>query len=202
MVASIYVHPSALNESEDVGKGTRIWAFAHVMKGSAIGENCNVGDHAFVEGGARIGNGVTLKNGVSVWDGVELEDYVFVGPNAVFTNDRFPRSPRNPVATARYAASNWCERTTVRYGASIGANATVVCGISIGRYSLVAAGAVVTKDVPDFSFMAGCPAVQRGYVCACGVTLSGALNRPTCSVCDRTYSLTDQGLALAEGDPI
>ncbi|MEK6677557.1 MAG: acyltransferase [Planctomycetota bacterium] len=164
-----FVHPTALCESDSVGDGTRIWAFAHVLQGAVVGKNCNIGDHAFVEGGATLGNGVILKNGVMVWDGVSIEDYVFVGPGVVFTNDRYPRSRHLPEAAERMRnAESWLIRTTVQTGASIGAGAVILCGITIGRYAMIAAGALVTRDVPDHTLVKGHPASLAGYVCRCG----------------------------------
>jgi UDP-2-acetamido-3-amino-2,3-dideoxy-glucuronate N-acetyltransferase len=195
MENKVFVHAKAINESEQVGGGTRIWAFAHVMRGAVIGTHCNIGDHAFIECGAVLGDGVTVKNGVLVWEGVELEDFVFVGPATVFTNDRFPRSPRNPVVHKRYQTKAWLERTRVREGASLGANCTLVCGVTIGRYAMVAAGAVVRKDVPNFRIVAGCPAREIGFACMCGQTLpaKGVLR---CSACGRTYSKEGVSLKL------
>ncbi len=162
-----FVHPAALVESSDVGGGTRIWAFAHVLHGARIGRACNIGDHCYVEGGAVLGDGVTLKNGVAVWDGVVLEDDAFVGPNAVFTNEKVPR----PANIRRYRsgeASFRPVRTLVRRCVSIGANATIVCGVTVGEHAFVAAGAVVTRDLPPFSLAQGVPARVVGHVCACG----------------------------------
>ena len=167
-----FIHPHALVESESIGAGTRVWAFAHVLSGAVVGADCNVGDHAFVEGGAVLGDRVTLKNGVAVWQGVTLEDDVFVGPYAVFTNDLVPRSKRPWTMVP----------TLVRQGASIGANATIVCGITIGRYAMVGAGAVVTKDVPDHALVVGCPARPVGLVCVCGRRLPGG-DAPICAAC-------------------
>jgi UDP-2-acetamido-3-amino-2,3-dideoxy-glucuronate N-acetyltransferase len=150
-----FVHEKAICESEKIGKNTRIWAFCHIMKDVEIGEDCNFGDGSFVESGVKIGNRVTVKNHISIWNGVEIEDDVFLGPNCVLTNDLFPRSKV-------YHPENI--RTLIRKGASIGANATIVCGITLGKYSMVAAGAVVTKDVPDFALMVGVPAKISGYV--------------------------------------
>ena len=191
----IFVHPRALNESRRVGKGTRIWAFAHIMEGAVIGRDCNIGDHCFVETGAVIGCGATVKNGVFVWDGVVLADYVFVGPNAVFTNDRRPRSPRGPGARERYAGRNWLEPTRVCEGATIGANATVRCGVRIGRYAMIAAGAVVTRDVADFELVAGGPARNAGWVCMCGERLADG-HAPVHCTCGRKYHFEDHHLAL------
>lgn len=194
MADDVFVHPLALNESSRVGCGTRIWAFAHVMKDAEVGEHCNIGGHAFIESGAILGNGVTIKNGVSVWEGVTLEDYVFVGPNAVFTNDLYPRSPRNPELAARYNSKWWLVRTLVREGASVGANATVRCGVTIGRYALIAAGAVVTKDVPDHALIAGVPGRAAGFVCMCAARLDEKALQ--CESCGRAYERVGAGIAL------
>jgi UDP-2-acetamido-3-amino-2,3-dideoxy-glucuronate N-acetyltransferase len=153
--ADYYRHPNALVESESIGARTRIWAFAHVLPGARIGEDCNICDGVFVEGKAVVGNRVTVKCGVELWDGVELEDDVFVGPNATFTNDRFPRSREYPEAFLK---------TIVRKGASIGANATILPGLTIGKRAMVGAGAVVTKDVPANAVVIGNPATICSYV--------------------------------------
>ena len=154
MEKSFFVHPHALCESDDIGERTRVWAFAHVMKNARIGADCNIGDHAFVESGVVMGDRVTVKNGVAIWDGVTVEDDVFLGPNCVLTNDLMPRS-------RVYHAEN--VRTLIRRGASIGANATIVAGTTLGEYCLVGAGAVVTKDVPPFAIVVGNPAKQIGW---------------------------------------
>ncbi len=195
MGLDFFVHPQALNESSEIGAGTRIWAFAHVMKGAVVGENCNIGDHAFIETGAVVGNGVIIKNGVGVWQGVRLEDAVFVGPFAVFTNDRFPRSRHNPHAAARYQDDRWLERTTIRKGASLGANSTIMCGVTVGQYAMVAAHAFVRENVPDFALVAGLPGRVIGYVCACGLKLpsAGALR---CSGCGAEYESAGNGLRM------
>jgi UDP-2-acetamido-3-amino-2,3-dideoxy-glucuronate N-acetyltransferase len=150
----LFIHPQAICESSRVGKGTRIWAFAHVLPGAQIGENCNICDGVFIENDVQIGNEVTIKNGVQVWDGVRLGHRVFVGPNATFTNDRFPRSKQYPEKFAQ---------TTIRDDASIGANATILPGVKIGRGAMVGAGAVVLRDIPDRAVVAGNPARVIGY---------------------------------------
>jgi acetyltransferase-like isoleucine patch superfamily enzyme len=184
--ANVFVHDKALCESAEVGEGTRIWAFAHVMSGARIGRDCNVCDHAFVESGARIGDRVTVKNGVLVWDRVSVEDDVFLGPNVVFTNDFNPRAAfKKPPSDFR--------PTLVRRGASIGANATIVCGVQIGEQAFVGAGAVVTRDVPAHALVVGNPATQAGWICACGETLGEAL---ACS-CGRGYRKIDDTAGLA-----
>ena len=154
-MAEVFVHERGICESENVGAGTRIWAFAHVLPGATIGADCNVCDGVFVEDGVKVGDRVTLKSGVQLWTGVELEDDVFVGPNATFTNDPFPRSRQY---LEEYA------RTVVREGASIGANATILPGLEIGRGAMVAAGAVVTRPVPPHAIVKGNPARISGYV--------------------------------------
>ena len=178
------VHPTAIVESQHIGEATRIWAYAHVLPGAAIGRNCNLGDHVFVEGGVNIGDNVTIKNNVCVWEGVTLEDDVFVGPSVVFTNDRQPRSPRMPEARERYHdKTNWLVATVVERGATLGANATLLGGIRIGRYSFVAAGATVTRNVAPFALVAGCPARPVGHVCRCGTRLGPNFPSTTCPSC-------------------
>jgi UDP-2-acetamido-3-amino-2,3-dideoxy-glucuronate N-acetyltransferase len=184
MKTNFFQHPSALVETMTVGRGTRIWAFAHVLKGARIGRHCNIGDHCFIEGGAQLGDNVTVKNGVAIWEGVAVRENAFIGPCAVFTNDLAPRSPRFPGAARRYQSKAWLSRTVVERGASIGANATVLCGLRIGRFAMIAAGAVVTHDVPAYALMVGVPARQTGWVCECGARLvengCGAASCPTC----------------------
>jgi UDP-2-acetamido-3-amino-2,3-dideoxy-glucuronate N-acetyltransferase len=152
---TLFVHPNALCESSEVGARTRIWAFAHVLAGARIGADCNICDHVFIENDVIIGDRVTIKSGVQVWDGVRLEDDVFIGPNATFTNDRFPRSKHPP---QQFTPTLVCEH------ASIGANATILPGITIGRDAMVGAGAVVTRSVPPAAIVAGNPARIIGYV--------------------------------------
>ena len=181
----ILLHPTAQVESEDVGSGSRIWAFAHVLKGATIGRNCNIGDHCFIEGGVKVGNDVVIKNAVSLWTGVSIEDRCFIGPNVVFTNDRVPRAG---------AYREQYDRTLIREGASIGANATLVCPLEIGRYALVGAGAVVTGDVPDFGLVFGNPARMVGFVCKCGQRLNLGLDedRTTRCSCGTSYEKREQ----------
>ncbi len=182
--AHFFAHPKALVESRAIGAGTRIWAFAHVMDGAIVGNHCNICDHAFIESHAVLGNNVTIKNGVSVWDGVVLEDDVFVGPNAVFTNDINPRAAIKKTRE-QFAA------TRVRQGASIGANATLVGGITIGRFAFIGAGAVVLRNVPDYAVVVGNPARHVGYMCECGAKLN-----PTFACqCGRQYRKLGERLA-------
>lgn len=182
-----YQHPLALVESTRIGAGTRVWAFAHVMNGAHIGRDCNIGDHAFVESGARLGNGVTVKNGVAIWEGVTLHDFVFAGPNAVFTNDLRPRSPRFPGGKVRYKDKSWLSKTNVKRGASIGANATVVTGVTIGEFAMIGAGAVVSRNVPPHALWLGVPGKLAGYVCECGEKLSFDGNHARCKACGAKF---------------
>jgi len=152
---SFFQHPQSLVESQTIGDGTRIWAFAHVLPAARIGSECNICDHVFIENDVVIGDRVTIKCGVQIWDGVRLEDDTFVGPNVTFTNDLFPRSKVYPDAFAQ---------TIIRKGASIGANATILAGVTIGRNAMVGAGAVVTKDVPPNAIVVGNPARIKGYI--------------------------------------
>lgn len=184
----MFVHPQGICESDQVGEGSRIWAFAHVMKNARIGAHCNIGEGAFIESGAVLGDHVTVKNGVAVWDRVEIESYVFLGPYCVFTNDRIPRSHPD----YRTGPAGW-EPTRVRSGATIGANATIVCGVTLGEWSFVAAGAVVTRDVPDHAMVAGNPARWIGWACRCGRRLPESLR---CS-CGLAYRMSEGKLAPA-----
>lgn len=180
---SIFMHPMALCESEDMGARTRIWAFAHVMKGAKVGTDCNVCNSVFIESGAVIGNHVTIKNAVLIWDRVTIEDEVFLGPNVVFTNDL------NPRVTVK-KASNDLMPTLVRHGASIGANATIVCGVTIGEHAFVGAGAVVIRDVPSHALVVGNPARQVGWMCTCGTKINMLLK---CEACNIRYFIEKTG---------
>ena len=174
-----FVHESSyLDEGAFIGEGTSIWHFSHVQKGARIGQNCTIGQNVNIANNVLIGNNVKIQNNVSVYEGVELEDYVFCGPSMVFTNIISPRCKYPQKGSSYYV------KTLVREGASIGANATIVCGHTIGRHAFIAAGAVVTSDVPDYALMAGVPAKKMGWVCECGEQLKGGM---TCKKCGRTY---------------
>lgn len=186
----VFVHEMALCESDEVGPGTRVWAFAHVMKGARVGAGCNICGGAFVESGAVLGDRVTVKNNVLVWDGVVVEDDVFLGPASVFTNDL------NPRAAVKKGRDEFLP-TLVRRGATIGANATVVCGLTIAEFAFVGAGAVVTRDVPSHALVVGNPARQVGWACACGERLPDGLE---CGACGRRYRRAGDGLAPSRPD--
>lgn len=192
----VFRHPSAVCESQNIGAGTHIWAFAHVMDGAVIGQNCNIGDHAFVETGAIIGDRVTIKNGVMIWDGVTIENDAFVGPGVIFTNDQHPRSRRLAEAKGRYKyKDNWMTQTKVLRGASIGAGAIILPGITIGRFAAIGAGACVTRDVPSHRLVVGNPAKETGWVCFCGMTLNETM---TCSDCNRRFRQQDNAIVPTE----
>ncbi|MBI4202477.1 MAG: N-acetyltransferase [Chloroflexi bacterium] len=185
-MSDFYVHESSiLDPGVRVGKGTRIWHFCHIMSGAEIGEDCNLGQNTFVGRNVKIGNKCKIQNNVSVYEGVTLEDGVFCGPSCVFTNDLNPR--------ALYPKQGDYVPTLVRHGASIGANVTIVCGVTIGRWAFIGAGAVVTNDVPDYALVYGVPAQLRGWVCECGVKLEFKGSEAVCTACERSYVLSPHG---------
>jgi len=200
---STFIHQSSfVDDGAVVGDGTKIWHFCHVMPGAVIGERCSLGQNVVVMPGTRIGNNVKIQNNVSIYEGVELEDDVFCGPSMVFTNVINPRS-----AVSRKSEY---KRTLVRRGATIGANATVVCGVTLGQYAFVGAGAVVTKDVKPFALVTGVPARQVGWMCVCGERLPATSGRKqgtgnddrnasiVCGACQRAYAVDDDNLRLAK----
>jgi len=177
-----FVHESSyVDDGAHIGKGTKIWHFSHVMPGAEIGENVSIGQNVNVGGKARIGNRCKIQNNISVYDDVELEDDVFAGPSMVFTNVFNPR--------AFIVRKHEYRKTLVRKGATLGANSTIVCGATIGRYAFIAAGAVVTADVPDFALMAGVPAKQKGWMCKCAVRLNFVGGKAKCEACGQSYVL-------------
>ena len=187
-----FVHESSyVDEPCEIGKGTKIWHFSHIMKNSKIGENCNIGQNVVISPNVILGNNVKIQNNVSVYTGVICEDDVFLGPSCVFTNVINPR--------AFIERKDEYKKTIVKKGASIGANATIVCGYNIGEYAFVGAGAVVTKDVPDYALVIGTPARVVGYVCKCGnKLLEQENNQYKCSICNKEYIFTDGNLKPRE----
>ena len=184
-MSGYFVHEtSAVDDNVVIGEGTRIWHFCHIQSGAVIGKNCSLGQNVNVSNNVKIGDGCKLQNNVSLYEGVELEDWVFCGPSCVFTNDLTPRA-KYPKGRAGY------RRTLLRTGASVGANATIVCGHTVGRWALIGAGAVVTSDVPDHALMLGVPARQAGWACECGSLLPEDL---VCPACGRRYRRGENGL--------
>lgn len=182
--AEVFIHESAyVDENVEIGKGTKIWHFSHILKGTKIGEKCVIGQNVAIGPDVIVGNNCKIQNNVSVYKAVKLEDDVFCGPSCVFTNVYNPRS--------FIERKNEFRQTLVKKGASIGANATVVCGTTVGRYAFVGAGAVVKKDVADYAIVAGVPARQVGWTCKCGTTLKFAGQEATCGSCGNKYKLTD-----------
>jgi acetyltransferase-like isoleucine patch superfamily enzyme len=184
---NVFIHPTAIVESDTVGEGTRIWGFSHVLKGAVIGKNCNVGDHCFIESGATIGDGVVIKNANMIWSGLQVEDSVFIGPNVIFTNDRYPRSRHLPAARNRYEDDSWLETTTIKRGATLGAASIILPGITIGEYALISAGALITKDVKPYAIKIGNPARQKAWACKCGHPLLFRMNFSECDHCNLKY---------------
>lgn len=175
-----YVHESSfVDEGAVIGAGTRIWHFSHVMPGAVIGERCNLGQNVVVMPRTRLGNNVKVQNNVSIYEGVELEDDVFCGPSCVFTNVINPRS--------HVSRKHEYLPTLVRRGATIGANATIICGSTLGAYSFIGAGAVVRGDVADYALMVGMPARRIGWMCQCGVRLTLQEGVATCAECGSSY---------------
>lgn len=180
-----FVHPtSEIDQEVVIGEDTKIWHFCHIQKQAVIGRSCTIGQNVNISEGVKIGSHVKIQNNVSVYSGVEIEDYVFCGPSCVFTNDTNPRS-KYPKGKQYY------KKTLIREGASIGANATIVCGHTVGKYALIGAGAVVASDIPDYALAVGMPARQAGWVCECGEKLAEDL---VCKACGRKYNRCDRGL--------
>jgi UDP-2-acetamido-3-amino-2,3-dideoxy-glucuronate N-acetyltransferase len=190
-MADYFVHESSyVDDGAVIGKGTKIWHFSHVMPGAVIGERCNLGQNVVVMPGTRLGNNVKVQNNVSIYEGVTLEDDVFCGPSMVFTNVLNPRS--HVSRKTEYRA------TLVKRGASIGANATVVCGVMLGEFAFVGAGAVITSDVPAYALMVGVPARRVGWMCQCGERLQLAGGKAACAACGARYEETGGVLRLTQ----
>lgn len=185
-MADFFVHESSyIDQDVQIGDGTKVWHFCHIQPGARIGKNCSLGQNVNIANNVIIGDEVKIQNNVSIYEGVELEDYVFCGPSMVFTNDLTPRS-KYPKGRGAYL------KTLVKKGASIGANATIICGNTIGSWAMVASGAVVTKNVPPHALMAGVPARQIGWVCECGQVLPETL---ACRSCTREYIIINGEMA-------
>jgi len=176
------LHSTALVESEEIGQGTQVWAYTHIMEGARVGKNCNIGDHCYIESGVVLGNGVILKNGNMLFKGVTIQDGVFVGPHVFFTNDLYPRSRWLPQMQWRDDEAVWLVSTLVKRGASLGSGAIILGGITVGEYAMVGAGAIATKDILPYALVRGNPARQAGWVCQCGQPLRFD---GRCSVCAR-----------------
>ena len=186
-----FVHAKGLVDAGcEIGSGTRIWANAHVMREAKVGSNCNIGENCFLESGVLVGNNVTIKNNVALYSGAIVEDDVFLGPSCVFTNVINPRAFISRKAEFR--------PTIVKRGASIGANATIICGTEIGRYAMIGAGSVVTRSIPDYALVYGLPATIHGYVCQCGEKLEFTSKIAKCPVCGKQYEKAETGVFLKE----
>lgn len=184
MSGNYFVHSSSfVDDDVTIGEGTKIWHFCHIQRGARIGRRCSLGQNVNISNHVTIGDACRLQNNVSIYEGVELENYVFCGPSCVFTNDLTPRA-KYPKGSAGY------KKTLVKEGASIGANATIVCGHTVGKWALIGAGAVVACDVPDHALMLGVPAKQAGWVCECGMRLrENGISYFRCPSCGRSYKI-------------
>ncbi len=196
MGEAFWAHETAcLDDPGAIGEGTRVWHFSHIAKGASVGPRCSIGQNVFIAPGAVVGAGVKIQNNVSVYDGVTLEDGVFCGPSVVFTNVINPRS--------HISRKHEYRPTLVRQGATVGANATILCGLTIGRFAFVGAGAVVTRAVPDFALVTGNPGRQQGWMCRCGIKLKlsvkGGRTRVSCQACRAGYRRSRTGLVEVEG---
>ncbi|MBR5217618.1 MAG: N-acetyltransferase [Oscillospiraceae bacterium] len=184
MEKKYFVHESSyVDEGCQIGEGTKVWHFSHIMKGCTIGKHCNIGQNVVISPDVVLGDGCKVQNNVSVYTGVICEDSVFLGPSCVFTNVMNPR--------AFIERKNEYHKTTLKKGASIGANATIVCGHDIGKYAFVGAGSVVTRDVPDYAMVYGSPAKVKGYVCQCGDKLEFSDSKATCAACGKIYQMNE-----------
>lgn len=188
MEDKIFIHHSALVDTKQIGNGSKIWAFVHILENVKIGKNVNICDHCFIENGVSIGDDVTIKCGVWLWDGVLVGNNVFIGPNVTFTNDLYPRSKNKNYKN---------KKTILNDGCSIGANSTLIAGVTVGKYAMIGAGSVVTKDVADFELVYGNPAKQNGYICKCGEKLDFNGDLSVCN-CGLKYSLKDQKVILVD----
>jgi len=173
------IHPTAEVQSKNIGKGTKIWQYCVILKNAVIGKNCNINYNVFIENDVIIGDNVTIKSGVQIWDGIRIGDNVFISPNVTFTNDFIPRSHQYPKKFLT---------TLINEGASIGANATIIGGITIGKFAMIGAGSVVTKNIPDYSLWYGNPAVFKANICKCGKKLDNFLR---CTSCNISYTYTN-----------
>ena len=193
----IFIHPTSLVETQQIGRGTRIWAFTHVVKGARIGRWCNIGDHCFIESGVKIADNVTIKHGNKIWEGVTLDNGGFVGPSKSFAKARSPRPLCLPQTQTGYNTRQWLVTTRIQEGATLGAGAIIVAGTVIGEFSFVSAGAVVVRNVPAHALVAGNPARIWGWVCQCGQSLKFRNRFARCIICGISYTKCNEHVKVA-----
>lgn len=188
---NIFIHPSSyLGKDVEIGKNTKIWHFCHIMKGARIGENCILGQNIFVGENVTIGDNVKIQNNVSIFSGIEIKNNVFIGPSVTFTNVKKPRT--------EYPVKKRYSKTVIRKGATLGANSTIICGLNIGEYSFVGAGALVTKDVINNALVFGNPAKQKGFICQCGTKLVFKGKKSKCKRCNKQYIKRNSRVSLCD----
>lgn len=191
-MSNYFSHSTALVESESIGDDTKIWCFSHITEGAIIGKNCNIGEHCYIESGSFIGDNVTIKNGCSIWDGVTIQKGAFIGPNVAFTNDSMPRSPRERAHRNYYKnKKNWLEHTLVKEGVSIGANSTILSGLTIHEFAMIGAGSVVTKDINSHTLVYGNPARFKYFLCECCNRLNFINEESECVNCGSVFRKKD-----------
>ena len=186
-MGNIFIHPLALVETDQIGSGTHIWAYTHILPDVTIGSNCNIGEHCFIENGVAVGDNVTIKNSNMLWEGMTIEDGVFIGPHVSFANDMYPRSPRLSQARQRYSTKSWLLAIVIKEGASLGAGSIILPGVEIGEFAMVGAGAVVTKRVPPYALLKGNPGRISGWVCQCGQPLAFDGLDAICASCGLSF---------------
>ena len=197
----VLIHQTAIVETAKIGAGSRVWAYSHIMEGARVGKKCNIGEHCYIESGASIGDYTTIKNGNMVWEGVIIEEGVFVGPNVLFTNDLYPRSRNFPKARDRYRKKeNWLVKTLVKRGSALGAGSIILAGVTVGKYAMIGAGALVTEDVPPYALMKGNPAKVSGWVCQCGHPLRFENAAAVCLECGLHLRKDERNIMVFEYD--
>ena len=193
----VFIHHTALVDTGDIGAESVVWAYTHIMSGARIGKNCHISDHCFIESGVTVGDNTVIKSGNMLWEGITLEEGIFVGPCVLFTNDLYPRSRHLPETKNRYRnKKNWLAPTLIKRGASLGAGAVILPGVTVGTFSMVGAGAVVSRDVPPYGLVKGNPAKLSGWVCVCGLPIIFKNRTASCLACGLKFREDNADVSL------